>query len=182
MLVLFLLSSCSINKDIYWEEIGEKDRKKILCSSEISYEAKMVYQDKFILSDNEMSEVLLNELTSKIKNKKITAFYFFLLNRICASSDGAFAEMCDEYLYNYMESNINYVLHYVKKNKNMLSLYADCISAGLDWRGLELIDYEKVISPKVSKTNRKTYKLLINEVRVPCSQSVRHFVSRRRYN
>jgi len=63
-------------------------------------------------------EVLLNELTSKIKNKKITAFYFFLLNRICASSDGAFAEMCDEYLYNYME-RIYIIFLSIAKSQNI---------------------------------------------------------------
>lgn len=116
-LIATIVFSTSVNGQIkYWEDLRCSRKTDIVraCQSKV---VKNLYDGDFVLSDDEKTEKLLNELVTS--NDTILPLYFYLLNKIIIDSDGALSEMVGEYCIEFLARHPRYVLTYFTKEREL---------------------------------------------------------------
>lgn len=110
----------------YWENLSDEERAMVLKSKTVPEEVIQLYRNQFILSDDEPTFNLLEELTSTVhSDETIKALYFYLFNKIMQFSDGALAEVMGEYGINIFILDIPYALEYFTVNDEVMEKYGD---------------------------------------------------------
>lgn len=93
----------------YWEELSVEDRNLILEDTSIDESVKKYYLVEFKASDDSLTFALLDTLT---RERIFNPLYFSMFNKILMSSDGALAEVMDEYcakmIYSFPKESITY--------------------------------------------------------------------------
>ena len=120
--MLIMVSLC-INGNKYWEYFSDSEKNMVLKSENIPGEVIKLYNGQFILSDDDATFELLDELTSRQSDAGVKALYFHLFNRIFLSSDGALAEGISEYVVKVFLSDIPYALEYFTINDELMEEY-----------------------------------------------------------
>ncbi len=110
---------------MYWEDFTAARRDRILEQADPLISD--YYAGRFIASDDERTENLLDLLTSQQKDKDFRALYFSVFNRILMSSDGALAEMLGPYAIKMVCEEPEYILTYLRENKTLEEEYAHSI-------------------------------------------------------
>lgn len=108
----------------YWENLSDEERGKVLESENVPEEVIRLYNGQFILSDDDATFELLDELTSRQSDISSQALYFYLFNKILLYSDGALAEGIGEYAVEVFFSDISYMLEYFTVNNELMERYA----------------------------------------------------------
>lgn len=100
----------------FWEDLSCKERTNILdvCDSK---SIKTFYEGHFVLSDDEKTERLLNDLITS--NDSILPLSFYLFNNICIQSDGALAEIVSYSCIMLVALHPIYFLSYFSKERNL---------------------------------------------------------------
>lgn len=109
---------------IFWEELTDNQKEDILNSNYIYDKAILFYKMKSKISDNDESKSLLDTLSAMTNNEKVNAFYFFLFNQICLSSDGAVSDLLGNYCQRIILNSPEYVIEYFLRNDILLHKYA----------------------------------------------------------
>lgn len=120
-----LLSGMQPKTPMYWEDFTAARRDRILEQADPLISD--YYAGRFIASDDERTENLLDLLTSQQKDKDFKALYFSVFNRILMSSDGALAEMLGPYAIKMVCEEPEYILTYLRENKTLEEEYAHSI-------------------------------------------------------
>jgi hypothetical protein len=141
---------------VYWEQLSDDAKKEIIESDEIDAVAVDYYEKGFKFTDDEKLFTLLDVLTSKPGNRNINALYFYLLNDICAKSDGAVSEVMGCYCLKMMVNAPLFVLNYFTHHETAMSMYASYIGHELYFKeeGVSGIEYDfdsfkKLLSDKI---------------------------------
>lgn len=122
--MLIMVSLC-INGNKYWEDFSDSEKNMVLKSGKVPEEVIKLYNGQFILSDDDATFELLDELTSEQSDAGLKALYFHLFNRINLSADGALSEGILEYVLNVFLSDIPYALEYFTKNNELMEEFAE---------------------------------------------------------
>ena len=118
-LIVIIVFSISANGQIkFWEDLNCSQQTDIIrsCRSEA---LKKLYIGDFVLSDNEKTEKLLNELVTA--NDTILSLSFYLFNKISIESDGALSEMIGEYSIEFLARHPKYILSYFTRERELSS-------------------------------------------------------------
>lgn len=139
----------------YWEDLSCVQKTEILenCMSD---PIKMFYEGRFILTDDDKTYGLLNELVSS--SDTILPLSFYLFNRICTKSDGALAEMVEEFCAEFLAKHPKYILTYFSKER-ILEIKKPIIENYAMFVGYELYLKKKGISDL--KYSYQSYKELL---------------------
>jgi len=116
-LIATVVFSTSVNGQIkFWEDLSCSRKADVVraCQSE---EVKKLYDGDFVLSDDEKTEKLLNELVTS--NDTILPLSFYLFNKIIGESDGALSEMVGEYCIEFLARHPRYILTYFTKEREL---------------------------------------------------------------
>ncbi len=97
--MLIVVSLC-INGHKYWEDFSDSEKNMVLKSGKVPEKVIKLYNGQFILSDDDATFELLDELTSEQSDAGFKALYFHLFNRIILSADGALGEVMADYAIN----------------------------------------------------------------------------------
>lgn len=155
-LIATIVFSTSVNGQIkFWEDLSCSRKTDILraCQSE---EVKKLYNGDFVLSDDEKTEKLLNELVTS--NDAILPLSFYLFNKIIVESDGALSEMVGEYCIEFLARHPRYILTYFTKERE-LSIKKPLWRIYAQFVGYEL--YFKNKGTSDLKYNYRSYKELL---------------------
>lgn len=112
MNALFSISSYGQMK--YWEDLSGMQKTEILENCK-SVHVKNFYDGKYVLTDDDKTWKLLNELVSS--NDTIFPLAFYLFNKICKESDGALSEMVEEVCAKFLAEHPLYILTYFSKER-----------------------------------------------------------------
>ena len=159
---------------VYWENLTAKEQNEILGSSHVYKDAINYYKRKLILSDNPKTFNLIDTLiSSKNKNKKVDAFYFFLFNQICKESDGALSEGLGDHCQRSILKAPSFVITYFSKNKEILLKYAQFLGYEFYFKekGTSTLEYNYVTFKKLllkktgnEEKNKVVLKTFFNEI------------------
>jgi len=171
-LIVTIVFSISVNGQIkFWEDLSCSQKTDIVraCQSE---SLKKLYDGDFVLSDNEKTEKLLNELVTS--NDTILPLSFYLFNKISVESDGALSEMAGEYYIEFLARHPRYILTYFTKerelsiNKPLWRNYAHSVGYELYFKKKGTSDlkynyqsFKKILiaSSKDNKENEETFRI-----------------------
>ena len=106
---LFQLGSPS-NNPIYWENLTAEERETVLSLKQVSPLVSDYYFERITATDDDLTERLLDVLTTKQENNGVRALHFFLFNKILMSSDGALSEMLGPYAFKVVCEDPEYIL------------------------------------------------------------------------
>jgi hypothetical protein len=116
----------------YWEDMTENQKNDVVNDANTSRIAMQYFENKFKFTDDGKSEALLDTLISRSNlDTRGLAFYFFLFNRICLTSDGATSEILGSYCEKMLIEHPGYVTYYFSLNDAVMSRYADLLGAEL---------------------------------------------------
>jgi len=131
----------------FWENLSCEEKTNILnvCESEL---IKTFYEGHFVLSDDEKTVGLLNDLITV--NDSTLPLSFYLLNKICTQSDGALAETVSSSCIQFVAMRPIYFLSYfsnnreISKQKQLFETYAMFIGSELYYKriGTSNIKYD----------------------------------------
>ncbi|WP_372933391.1 hypothetical protein [Mariniphaga sediminis] len=171
-LIATIVFSISVNGQTkFWEDLSCSQKTDIVrvCQSE---SVKKFYDGDFVLSDDEKTEKLLNELVTS--NDTILPLSFYLFNKISIESDGALSEMAGEYYIEFLARHPKYILSYFTKerelsiNKPLWRNYAQSVGYELYFKkkGTSDIKYNYqsfkeilIASSKGNKENEETFRI-----------------------
>jgi hypothetical protein len=120
-------------RHVYWEDLTERQKDAVLGAGGVSRDAIEFYRGRLRPSDDERTFALLDALTaSGVEDPSIRAFYFFTFNRICATADGALAEVLGPHCERTVLDRPAYVINYFRTHKDVLDKYA--ISLGPEFK------------------------------------------------
>lgn len=153
--IITLFAVSSYGQMQYWEDLSCAQKSEILenCKSD---HVKMFYDGRFIPTDDDKTYGLLNELVSS--SDTILPLSFFLFNRICTKSDGALAEMVEEFCAEFLAKHPKYILTYFSKER-ILKIKKPIIETYAMFVGYELYLKKKGISDL--KYSYQSYKELL---------------------
>lgn len=168
-IILFPIFSSGQMK--YWEDLSCSQKADIVkyCQSK---SIRDYYNGEFVLSDDEKTEKLLNELATS--DDSILPLSFYLFNKICAKSDGAVAELVGEYCVELFARYPRYIMTYFTKEKALnikkpvIRIYAMFVGSELyfERRGTSDLKYNYqsfknilVSASKGNKENEETFKV-----------------------
>lgn len=109
---------------IYWEDLSNDEKTRILSLHEVYPNAIRYYTGKFKLTDSDSTFILMDVLTKFEKDEEISAFYFHIFNLICLRSDGSLSDAMGKYCLQMIQGRPNYVLEYFSYNNQLMSIYA----------------------------------------------------------
>lgn len=124
--MLIVVSLC-INGNKYWEDFSDSEKNMVLKSENVPEEVIKLYNGQFILTDDDATFELLDELTSEQSDAGLKALYFHLFNRIILSADGALAEGVTRYVLKMFLSDTPYVLDYFTINDKYIEIYGESL-------------------------------------------------------
>lgn len=117
---LFILQSSQCG---YWEDYDACRQQRIIQSKAASI-VKTYLEEKWTLTDDERTSLLLEELTSPQKDHDIKALYFSVFNSILfLNNDGSIGESLLDYVYNYFCHDPFYVINYIANHQEYSNIY-----------------------------------------------------------
>jgi hypothetical protein len=108
------------------------------------------------LSDNDLSAAILDTLCSSTDSNK-RMLYFYILNEIANTADGAVAEMLGGYCIKYVNKNTDYALEYFSKHQDVANKYAEIIAEELNLCDTSLSQYEQILLNSAESECAKEY-------------------------
>ena len=123
---LFQLGSPS-NNPIYWENLTAEERETVLSLKQVSPLVSDYYFGQITATDDDLTERLLDVLTTKQENNGVRALHFFLFNKILMSSDGALSEMLSPYAFKMVCEDPEYNLSFLRRDKSLEECYISSI-------------------------------------------------------
>lgn len=113
---------------IYWETLSKDERKELVRSEKVNQSAVKYADGSVVLSDNDKTFELIDELTRKQEDPRVQAFYFHVFNEFLKKADGALAEPLESYVFEYFSRNPVYVLGYLESRPEWESVYVDYLA------------------------------------------------------
>jgi hypothetical protein len=140
--IIILFSTSSNGQMKYWEDLSCSQKSVILESCK-SFRMKTFYEGEFVPTDDDKTLQLLNEIVSS--NDTVLPLSFYLINKICAKSDGALSEMVGEFCAKFLADHPLYILTYFTKER-LLNINQNIIETYAMFVGIELYMKKKGIS------------------------------------
>jgi hypothetical protein len=151
-----IFSVSSYGQYKYWEDLNCTQKTEILenCKSD---PMKKFYEGKFVPTDDDKTWKLLSEIVSS--SDTILPLSFYLFNKISTKSDGALAEMVEEFCAEFLAKHPQYILTYFSKER-LLKAKKPVIENYAMFVGYELYLKKKGISD--FKYSYQSYKELLD--------------------
>ena len=115
-----------------------------------------LYLHEMKLSDNDLSAAILNTLCSSTDSNK-RMLYFYILNEIANTADGAVAEMLGGYCIKYVNENTDYALEYFRIHQDVANNYAESIAGELYLSDTSFSQYEQILLNSAESECAKEY-------------------------
>lgn len=162
------------NNPVYWDDLSAKERETVLSLKQVSPIVSDYYLERFTATDDDLTERLLDVLTTKQENNGVRALHFFLFNKILMSSDGALSEMLGPYAFKMVCEAPEYVLSFLRGDKSLEERYVSFI-------GLELyFDQDNPASKGLSMETLKSSflkKTSNDKLTQPFLQKIEEYIS-----
>ena len=115
------------NNPVYWVELTAEERETVLSLKQVSPLVSDYYFGRITATDDDLTERLLDVLTTKQENNGVRALHFFLFNKILMSSDGALSEMLGPYAFKMVCEDPEYILSFLRRDKSLEECYISSI-------------------------------------------------------
>jgi len=160
MLLTLVLAFCSYavhaGEYQYWDDLDENSKSEIIKSIDVDKNIMKLYLHEMKLSDNDLSAAILDTLCSSTDSNK-RMLYFYILNEIANTADGAVAEMLGGYCIKYVNKNTDYALEYFSKHQDVANKYAEIIAEELNLCDTSLSQYEQILLNSAESECAKEY-------------------------
>lgn len=160
MLLTLVLAFCSCavhaGEYQYWDDLDEKSKSEIIKSIDVDKNIMNLYLHEMKLSDNDLSAAILDTLCSSTDSNK-RMLYFYVLNEIVSTADGAVAEMLGGYCIKYVNENTDYALEYFRTHQDVANNYAESIAGELYLSDTSLSQYEQILLNSAKSECAKEY-------------------------
>lgn len=141
------------NNFIYWESMTSEQQTEYLDTNSINKNVLALFEGKLLANDDEVTRRILDTLISvNSSDNKRVAFYFFLFNRVCLDADGVVSEMLGDYCQKMLLSMPEYVICYLKQNRDIMKAYARILGyesyfkeKGTSSMGYDYWDFKKIL-------------------------------------
>ena len=160
MLLTLVLAFCSCavhaGEYQYWDDLDEKSKSEIIKSIDVDKNIMKLYLHEMKLSDNDLSAAILDTLCSSTDSNK-RMLYFYILNEIANTADGAVAEMLGGYCIKYVNKNTDYALEYFSKHQDVANNYTESIAGELYLSDTSFSQYEQILLNSAESECAKEY-------------------------
>ena len=140
----------------YWDDLDEKSKSEIIKSIDVDKNIMKLYLHEMKLSDNDLSAAILDTLCSSTDSNK-RMLYFYILNEIANTADGAVAEMLGGYCIKYVDENTDYALEYFSIHQDVANNYAESIAGELYLSDTSFSQYEQILLNSAESECAKEY-------------------------
>ena len=140
----------------YWDDLDENSKSEIIKSIDVDQNIMKLYLHEMKLSDNDLSAAILDTLCSSTDSNK-RMLYFYILNKIANTADGAIAEMLGGYCIKYVNKNTDYALEYFSKHQDVANNYAESIAGELYLSDTSLTQYKQLMLNSAKSECSKVY-------------------------
>ena len=140
----------------YWDDLDENSKSEIIKSIDVDKNIMKLYLHEMKLSDNDLSAAILDTLCSSTDSNK-RMLYFYILNEIANTADGAVAEMLGGYCIKYVNENTDYALEYFRTHQDVANNYAESIAGELYLSDTSFSQYEQIMLNSAESECAKEY-------------------------
>ena len=156
LVLVFCSSIANAGEYQYWDDLDEKSKSEIIKSIDVDKNIMKLYLHEMKLSDNDLSAAILDTLCSSTDSNK-RMLYFYILNEIANTADGAVAEMLGGYCIKYVNKNTDYALEYFSKHQDVANNYAESIAGELYLSDTSFSQYEQILLNSAKSECAKEY-------------------------
>ena len=156
LVLVFCSSIANAGEYQYWDDLDEKSKSEIIKSINVDKNIMKLYLHEMKLSDNDLSAAILDTLCSSTDSNK-RMLYFYILNEIANTADGAVAEMLGGYCIKYVNKNTDYALEYFSKHQDVANNYAESIAGELYLSDTSFSQYEQILLNSAKSECAKEY-------------------------
>ena len=156
LVLVFCSNIANAGEYQYWDDLDEKSKSEIIKSIDVDKNIMKLYLHEMKLSDNDLSAAILDTLCSSTDSNK-RMLYFYILNEIANTADGAVAEMLGGYCIKYVNKNTDYALEYFSKHQDVANNYAESIAGELYLSDTSFSQYEQILLNAAESECAKEY-------------------------
>lgn len=156
LVLVFCSSIANAGEYQYWDDLDENSRSEIIKSIDVDKNIMKLYLHEMKLSDNDLSAAILDTLCSSTDSNK-RMLYFYILNEIANTADGAVAEMLGGYCIKYVNENTDYALEYFRIHQDVANNYAESIAGELYLSDTSFSQYEQILLNSAESECAKEY-------------------------
>ena len=156
LVLVFCSSIANAGEYQYWDDLDENSKSEIIKSIDVDKNIMKLYLHEMKLSDNDLSAAILDTLCSSTDSNK-RMLYFYILNEIANTADGAVAEMLGGYCIKYVNKNTDYALEYFSKHQDVANNYAESIAGELYLSDTSFSQYEQILLNSAKSECAKEY-------------------------
>lgn len=156
LVLVFCSSIANAGVYQYWDDLDENSKTEIIKSIDVDKNIMKLYLHEMKLSDNDLSAAILDTLCSSTDSNK-RMLYFYILNEIANTADGAVAEMLGGYCIKYVNKNTDYALEYFSTHQDVANNYAESIAGELYLSDTSFSQYEQILLNSAESECAKEY-------------------------
>ena len=156
LVLVFCSSIANAGEYQYWDDLDENSKSEIIKSIDVDKNIMKLYLHEMKLSDNDLSAAILDTLCSSTDSNK-RMLYFYILNEIANTADGAVAEMLGGYCIKYVNENTDYALEYFRIHQDVANNYAESIAGELYLSDTSFSQYEQILLNSAKSECAKEY-------------------------
>jgi hypothetical protein len=156
LVLVFCSSIANAGEYQYWDDLDENSKSEIIKSIDVDKNIMKLYLHEMKLSDNDLSAAILDTLCSSTDSNK-RMLYFYILNEIANTADGAVAEMLGGYCIKYVNENTDYALEYFRIHQDVANNYAESIACELYLSDTSFSQYEQILLNSAKSECAKEY-------------------------
>jgi hypothetical protein len=156
LVLVFCSSIANAGEYQYWDDLDEKSKSEIIKSIDVDKNIMKLYLHEMKLSDNDLPAAILDTLCSSTDSNK-RMLYFYILNEIANTADGAVAEMLGGYCIKYVNKNTDYALEYFSIHQDVANNYAESIAGELYLSDTSFSQYEQILLNSAKSECAKEY-------------------------
>ena len=156
LVLVFCSSIANAGEYQYWDDLDENSKSEIIKSIDVDKNIMKLYLHEMKLSDNDLSAAILDTLCSSTDSNK-RMLYFYILNEIANTADGAVAEMLGGYCIKYVNENTDYALEYFRIHQDVANNYAESIAGELYLSDTSFSQYEQILLNSAKSERAKEY-------------------------
>ena len=156
LVLVFCSSIANAGEYQYWDDLDENSKSEIIKSIDVDKNIMKLYLHEMKLSDNDLSAAILDTLCSSTDSNK-RMLYFYILNEIANTADGAVAEMLGGYCIKYVNENTDYALEYFRIHQDVANNYAESIAGELYLSDTSFSQYEQILLNSAESECAKEY-------------------------
>ena len=156
LVLVFCSSIANAGEYQYWDDLDENSKSEIIKSIDVDKNIMKLYLHEMKLSDNDLSAAILDTLCSSTDSNK-RMLYFYILNEIANTADGAVAEMLGGYCIKYVNGNTDYALEYFRIHQDVANNYAESIAGELYLSDTSFSQYEQILLNSAKSECAKEY-------------------------